>query len=124
MANVAAKPEPPLARLHKITAEPTMIQRENPIGEQTENWCADHVSHEKRVAEQTGLGHGVYVVSCEKSCANIRFERGQNLPVDVIEKINSQEQKECASRAAQRLCPCSLHQQLPIAVCRRADCKS
>jgi len=39
------------------------------------------------------------------------------LPVDVIEKINSQEQKECASRAAQRLYPCSLHQQLPIAVC-------
>jgi hypothetical protein len=29
MANVAAKPEPPLAKLHKITAEPTMIQREN-----------------------------------------------------------------------------------------------
>ena len=95
-----------------------MIQRENPIGEETEDRCADHVSHKKGVAEQTGLGHGVYVVSCEKSCANIRFERGKNLPVDVIEKIDGQEQKECASRAAQRLCPCSLHQQLPIAVCR------
>ena len=101
-----------------------MIQRENPIGEQTENRRADHVSHEKRVAEQTGLGHGVHVVSCEKSCANIRFERGQNLPVDVIEKIDSQEQKQRGARAAHRF----LFTKVPstIADCSlpRADCKS
>ena len=104
-----------------------MIQRENPIGEQTENRRADHVSHKKRIAEQTGLGHGVYVVSCEKSCANIRFERGQNLPVDVIEKIDSQEQKECGARAAQR----HFDRRLQFAIdncrlqfARSADCKS
>ena len=102
MANVAAKPEAPLARLHKITADADDEPAREPIREQTENWCADHVSYEKRVAEQTGLGHGVYVVSCEKSCANIRLERGQNLPVDVIEKIDSQEQKESGARAAHR----------------------
>ena len=34
-----------------------MIQREHPIREQTENRRADHVSHKKRITEQTGLGH-------------------------------------------------------------------
>src|SRR6266478_4076451 len=72
------------------------------IGEQTKNRRADHVSDEKRVAEQTSLRHRVHVVRCEKSSANIRLERRQNLPVDVIEKIDGQEQKECAMRAAHR----------------------
>ena len=102
MENVAAKPEPPLARLHKITADAYDEPARDPIGEQTENRCADHVSHEKCDAQQTGLGHGVHVVSCEKSCANIRLERGQNLPVNVIEKINGQQKKEGGARAAHR----------------------
>src|SRR5581483_5937081 len=62
------------------------------IGEQTKNRRADHVGYEKRVAEQTSLGHGVYVARHEKSCANIRLERGEDLPVDVVEKIDGQEQ--------------------------------
>ena len=53
-----------------------MIQRENRSARKPRDRRADHVSHEKGVTEQTGLGHGVYVVSCEKSGANIRFERG------------------------------------------------
>ena len=72
------------------------------IGEQTENRRADHVSYEKRVAEQTSLRHRVHVARCKKSCANIRLERGQNLPVDVIEKIDGQQQEKCGSRAADR----------------------
>src|SRR4029079_14444537 len=44
------------------------------VGKETENRRTDHVSHKKGVTEQTGLGHGVYVASGEKSRANIRFE--------------------------------------------------
>src|SRR4030095_5520715 len=88
------------------------------IGEQTENRGADHVSNEKRVAQQTSLRHRVHVARCKKSFANIGLERGQNLPVDVVEKIDSQEQKECATGAAQRTFRNRFHQYLPIAVCR------
>src|SRR6266542_1910852 len=101
MANVAAKPEAPLAKLHKITAEPTMIQRENRSN--------DHVSDKKRVGKQAGLRHSVYVARCEKTGANIRLERGQDLPVDVIEKVDGQEQKESALRATQRSFPYGFH---------------
>src|SRR6266545_2485487 len=79
------------------------------IGEQTENRRADHVSHEKRVAKQTGLSHGVYVVGCKETCANIRLERSQNLPVDVVKKIDGQEQKECGARATHRSLPRRIH---------------
>src|SRR6266536_6639702 len=63
----------------------------NPISEETKNRCADHVGYEKRVAEQTGLRHSVYVASCEKTRANIRLERGQNLAVNVIEEIDPEQ---------------------------------
>src|SRR4030095_8492593 len=84
---------------------------------QTENRGADHVSDEKRVAQQTSLRHRVHVARCKKSFANIGLERGQNLPVDVVEKIDSQEQKECATGAAQRTFRNRFHQYLPIAGC-------
>src|SRR5437773_358466 len=58
------------------------------IGKEPENRCADHVGDEKSVAEQPGLRHGIYVAGCEETGANIRLECGQNLPVDVIEKID------------------------------------
>src|SRR5438067_6015826 len=64
------------------------------IGEQTENRCADHVSYKKRVDEQTGLRHSVYIASCEKTRANIRLERGQNLPIDVIKQIDPEQKQQ------------------------------
>src|SRR6266581_5501652 len=51
------------------------------IGEQTENRRAEHISYEKRISEETGLRHGIYVAHRKKSCANIRLESGQNLTV-------------------------------------------
>src|SRR5437870_2333047 len=79
------------------------------IGEQTENRCTDHVSDKERVGKQAGLRHSVYVARCEKTRANIRLERGQDLPVDVIEKVDRQEQKESALRATQRSFPYGFH---------------
>ena len=102
MENVAAKPEPPLAMTPQCHSHAYDEPARDPIREQTENRCADHVSYEKCDAQQTGLGHGVHVVRCEKSCANIRLERGQNLAVNVIEKIDGQQQEERGARAAHR----------------------
>ena len=62
----------------------------DPIGKETKNRCADHVSDEKGVTEKTCFGHGVYIIRREESCSNFRFERGQNLPVDIVEKIDRQ----------------------------------
>ena len=105
MANVAAKPDAAAGQTPQNHSQADDEPARDPIGEQTENRCADHVSYEKCDAQQTGLGHGVYVVSCEKSCANIRLERGQNLPVNVIEKINGQQKKESGARAAHGFAP-------------------
>src|SRR6266480_3361318 len=79
------------------------------VGEQSQDWRADHVSDEKCVAEQTSLRHRIHVVRCKKSSANIRLERRQNLPVDVIEKIDGQEQKERGTRAAHHFFSNRLH---------------
>src|SRR5437762_3550784 len=77
--------------------------------------AADHISHEKRVAEQTGLRHGVYVVRYKKTGANIRLERGQNLPIDVIKQIDSEQKQERTVRAANQFLHATLHRQLAIA---------
>ena len=89
------------------------------ISEQAENRGTNHVSDEECVAEQPSLGHGVYVAGREKSGANIGLERGQNLPVDVIEKIDRQEQKECGMRAAHRFFPKRSHCNCRLQFARR-----
>src|SRR6266850_833126 len=89
------------------------------IGEQAENWRADHVSHEKCDAQQTRLGHRVYVVGCKKTCANVRLERSQNLPVDIVKKIDAQEQKERVTRAGHRYSPNRLHCNCRLQFARR-----
>jgi len=53
--------------------------------------------------------------AAKKTCANIRLERSQNLAVDVIEKIDTQEQKKCPARAAHSF----FSQRIPSAL---ADC--
>src|SRR5205823_13255708 len=85
------------------------------IGEQTENRCADHVSYKERVAEQTGLRHSVYIASCEKTSANIRLERGQNLPIDVIKQIDPEQKQQRTVCAADGFLHATFHRQLPIA---------
>src|SRR6266487_990374 len=87
----------------------------NPIGEQTENRRADHVSDEKRVAKQTGLRHSVYVVRRKKTGANIRLERGQNLPIDVIKQIDPEQKQQRTVRAANGFLHAAFHRQFPIA---------
>ena len=87
----------------------------DPIGEKTENRCADHVSNEKRVAEQTGLRHSVDVASCEKTRADVGLERSQNLPVDVIKQIDPEEKQQRGVCAVDRSLHATFHRQLPIA---------
>src|SRR5207249_1082552 len=79
------------------------------IGKQTENRCADHVSYKKRVAEQTGLRHSVYVVRRKKTGANIRLERSQNLPIDIIKQIDPEQKQERTVRAANRFLHATFH---------------
>src|SRR5207237_2262816 len=86
-----------------------------PIGEKAENRCADHVSYEKRVTEQTGLRHGVYVVRRKKTGANIRLERSQNLPIDIIKQIDPEQEQKRTVRAANRFLHATFHRQLAIA---------
>ena len=90
------------------------------IGEQTENRRAEHISYEKGVAQQTSFRHSIYVACCEKVCTNIRLKCRQNLAVDVIKKIDGQEQKKCATCAAHRFFHDRLHRncRLQFARCR------
>src|SRR5437764_4820875 len=85
------------------------------IGKQTENRCADHVSYKKRVAEQTGLRHSVYVVRRKKTGANIRLERSQNLPIDIIKQIDPEQEQKRTVRAANRFLHATFHRQWAIA---------
>jgi hypothetical protein len=59
---------------------------------------AEHIRHKKRIAKQTGFGHRVWIAGVKKRCANVGFDGGQNLPVDVVKKIDGQQQKQCAAR--------------------------
>ena len=88
------------------------------IGEQAENRRADHVRDKKRVAQPAGPHHRIRIVRRKKRGANIGLKRGENLPVDVIEKIDRQEQSKGHIRARQRFSAASFHEQLPIAVWR------
>src|SRR5437762_3258024 len=51
----------------------------------------------------------------EKTRANIRLERGQKLPFDVIKQINSEHKQQRTVRAAHRFLHTAFHRQLPIA---------
>src|SRR5207247_133748 len=55
-------------------------------------------------------------VGAEPCRANVWLDCGQHLPVDVIEKIDAQEQPECGARAGQWFSRTGFHRQLPIAV--------
>ena len=103
-----------------------MSQREIPIREPTENRCADHVSYEKARAQETRLSAWRSDHSgAKKLRSNFRFERGQNMAIDVIEKINARSRRSSAviarrwaalvPKVASTIADCSLPP---------ADCKS
>src|SRR4029450_7356782 len=50
----------------------------DPIGEQTENWCAEHIGYEKRVPQEAGLRHSIRAVRRKKWGAHIRLGRGRS----------------------------------------------
>ncbi len=72
------------------------------IGEKTEDRRRDHVGEEKCRSQRAGAQHRIGIVRSEKRRANIRFDRGQNEPVDVVKKIDREEQSEGEPRAGFR----------------------
>ncbi len=70
------------------------------IGQPAEKRSADHIGDEKRVRQQTGAGHGGRVVRREKSPPDFRFDCSQNLTIDVVKKIDPEQQGECGVGSA------------------------
>src|SRR5207248_7445666 len=63
-----------------------------PIGEKTEDGGGDHVGEEECRSQRSGPQHRVGIVRGEKRRANIWLDRGENESVDVVKKIDSEEQ--------------------------------
>src|SRR5450755_3146599 len=73
------------------------------IGQPAQCWRGDHVAHDKRGAKRAGDRHCVRIARREKSRTNRRFHRGQDVPVDIIKEINSEEQCERSASASSGL---------------------
>ena len=80
-----------------------------------------HVSNKKRGAQCPGDRHRIGVVRGEKCLANLRLDRRENLAVDVIKQINTEQQCQRGTRTGFRI-NLARHR---IADCRwrRAFCK-
>ena len=92
--NVTARPDAPLARLHNITLTPIKSQRDIRSASQPRKRRGNHVANKKGRAERAGLRHCIDVVRRKKSGANLRFDRRENLAIDVVEKINSEQKRK------------------------------
>ena len=83
------------------------------IRQPTEDRRSDHVAEQKRSHEQSGLAALVRIAG-QKLCSDSRQDCGQNVAVDVIEKIDGQEQPKRYARTA-RYFSLGLHRKFLIA---------
>ena len=93
------------------------------VCQETENGRGDHIANNESRTQQAGPKHGIRIRRIEKCPANFRLDRRQDITIDVVKKINAEQQQE-STPGARHLSVIHWRQQLADCSRRGRNCKS
>src|SRR6266550_3596174 len=70
------------------------------VGQPAKRWRRKHVRNKKRTPQKPGCRHRIGIRRQEECITNLWLDRREDLPIDVIEKIDRKEQPKRRARAA------------------------